>query len=195
MLDKHQSVQVRAHSPIYLVVILVLFASAHAQQPDGKVQMVIPGVKGVLEINVGPTTSKVRVRPDGMETQMQAMDRPDHLAISAFLQRVKFPASPERCRSEWWSPTEKGLRSHGIELVGLRESMAEGIARVVFIVPEANGVKIKAKDVHAYLGSGELCAEVHLSKVMFEPQDQSLFEEVLASARLLPDALPKPAAG
>ena len=47
------------------------------------------------------------------------------------------------------------------------------------------------KDVHAYMGSGDLCAEVHLSKVFFQSEDQKLFDEVLASIRFLPDEKPR----
>ena len=35
-----------------------------------------------------------------------------------------------------------------------------------------------------------LCAEIHLSKIEFRPEDQKLFEDFLASVKLLPDASP-----
>jgi len=35
-----------------------------------------------------------------------------------------------------------------------------------------------------YLGSGHLCGEVHLSKTLFEPEEQKLFDQVLASVKL-----------
>jgi predicted Zn-dependent protease len=43
------------------------------------------------------------------------------------------------------------------------------------------------KNMHAYLGAGNLCAEIHLSKVLFAPADQQLFDDVLATARLRTD--------
>lgn len=71
----------------------------------------------------------------------------------------------------------------------LRENeIKDGIARVEFIIHKYKGSPIEQKNIHAYLGSGNLCAEVHLSKVVFKPADQKLFEEVLASVRLLPEA-------
>ena len=72
--------------------------------------MSIPGVPGVLQLDVGATTFQTKVTPDGKEVQLRAFDRPDQLGISAFLQRVTFPASAEKCRAEWWPPPRNLLR-------------------------------------------------------------------------------------
>jgi len=172
---------------LHMAIALACIA-ALAQQPSGDhVQMTIPGVQGALELNVGPTTWQTRVRDDGLETQMRAMDRADHVVISAFLQKVTFAASPEKCRDEWWSATEKSNKSHGFKMEHVAKSSDSNIARVEFFVPEFQGHPVKQQSLHAYLGSRDLCAEIHLSKVLFKPDDQKLFEEVLTTVRLLPD--------
>jgi tetratricopeptide (TPR) repeat protein len=138
----------------------------------------------VLEIDVGPTTWEARVRPDGKETQLQAMHRTDNLVITAFLQKVKFPASAEKCRAEWWPMTAKSTPMKREEL---RQSEREGIAVVEYIIPDFRGNPVHQKSLHAYLGSRDLCAEVHLSKVQFVTEDQKLFDDALSTVRLLPD--------
>ena len=115
--------------------------------------------------------------------QLRAMERKDGLAITAFLQVVDFQASAERCRSEWWPGTKNATQ---VEREDLQETTKNGIARVEYIIPEFRGVRMRQKNVHAYLGSGDLCAEVHLSKASFDPSDQTLFEQVLDSVKLLP---------
>jgi hypothetical protein len=170
--------------------LVVLFCSLSALAQTGKsnlVQMGIPGVKGVLEFDVGPTAPEIRVRPDGKEVQLRAFGRSDGLEITAFLQRVTFPASAEGCRDAWWPDTKKGP----FQRDNLQETVVkDGIARVEFIVPEFQGVKVQQKNIHAYVGGRDLCAEIHLSKVAFKPQDRKLFEDLLASVKLLPDAMP-----
>lgn len=147
--------------------------------------MSIPGVPGILQLDVGATTFQTAVTPDGKEVQLRAFDRPDHLGISAFLQRVTFPASAEKCRDEWWPATKKSAPMKRDDLDELQ--VRDGIARVEYIVPEYRGHKIHQKTIHAYLGSGNLCAEIHLSKAGFEPDEQKLFEQILSSVKLLPD--------
>ena len=173
--------------------LVVFFCSLSVLAQTGKsnpVQMAIPGVKGILEFDAGPATLETRVRPDGQEVQLRAFGRPDGLEITAFLQQVAFPASAEKCRDEWWPDTKKGP----FQRDNLQEAVVkDGIARVEFIVPEFQGVKVQQKNLHAYIGGGDLCAEIHLSKVGFKPDDQKLFEALLASVKLLPDSFPSAA--
>jgi tetratricopeptide (TPR) repeat protein len=171
-----------------LMVVLCFCATMWAQQSGfGKAHISVPGVTGTLELDPGPTAWESRVRSDGKETQMQAMGRADHLLVSAFLQRVNFAASAERCRDEWWPGTEKGTREHHVKIDHLQKSTQDGIARVEYIIPELQGMPIRQRSVHAYLGERDLCAEIHLSKVQFAPEDQKLFDAVLATARLRTD--------
>jgi hypothetical protein len=108
----------------------------------------------------------------------------DRLVITAFLQKVKFAASSEKCRDDWWPRTERSTR---IKPEELRQSESNGMAVVENIVPEFRGMAVRQKTVHAYLCSRDLCAEVHVSKEQFLPDDQKLFNDVLGTVRLLPD--------
>ena len=100
------------------------------------------------------------------------------MVITAFLQKVKFAASSEKCRDDWWPRTERSTR---IKREELRQSESNGMAVVEYIVPEFRGMAVRQKTVHAYLGSRDLCAKVHLSKEQFLPDDQKLFNDVLGT--------------
>src|SRR5262250_3359877 len=99
-----------------LLFAALLSAALGQQSPDDKARISIPGVTGVLEMDVGPTVWHASVRPDGREVRLEAMDRPDHLLISAFLQKVAFSASAEKCLSEWWPGSEKAYRDRKLEI-------------------------------------------------------------------------------
>jgi tetratricopeptide (TPR) repeat protein len=171
-----------------LMVVLCFCATMWGQQSGfGKARISVPGVTGTLELDPGPTAWESRVRSDGKETQLQAKGRSDHLLVTAFLQRVTFAASAERCRDEWWTATEKGHKEHQMKLDQLEKSNRGAAALVDFIIPEYQGAPVRMKNVHAYLGERDLCAEIHLSKLRFAPEDQKLFDEVIASTRLRPD--------
>jgi tetratricopeptide (TPR) repeat protein len=188
MADYRKTVQYRFRVFVYVAVLALVVPLSAQSQPPGRVRIAIPGVPGALEINVGSTTVDQDVSEDGREVRLTAIHRADGLLLTASLQKVSFPASAERCRSEWWPQTKKGAKIRREELN--ESDFKDGIARVEFIVPEYNGARLRQKNIHAYVGGGNLCAEVHLSKVEFTPQDQSLFENVLATVRLLPDEPP-----
>jgi tetratricopeptide (TPR) repeat protein len=169
-------------SSIFLTVVLLTVTAFGQQTGTGKAQISLPKVKGVLQFDVG--TANWEARFVGEETQLRALDRADHLLITAFLQKVKFPASAEECRAKWWPMTEK---STPMKRDQLRQYEKNGMAVVDYVVPEFRGKPIHDKDLHAYLGSRDLCAEVHLSKVQFVPEDENLFADVLATVQFLPD--------
>jgi tetratricopeptide (TPR) repeat protein len=184
---RRQSIQQGICSLIFATVLSGT-AAAFVQQPsENTARIAIPGVKGALEVNIGPTSWIQDLSEDGREVQLRAMGRADHLLITAFLKRMTFPASAERCRKEWW-PKSKKVTKRVMQRDDLQEStVKDGIALVESTIQEFRGREVRVKDMHAYLGSRDLCAEVHLSKVEFKPDDRQLFEAVLASTRLLPD--------
>jgi len=152
----------------------------------GKAMIGIPGVEGVLELDPGVTPRQSQLRADGT-AELQAVARADHLLVTAFLQKVAFAATAEGCRAERWPRSEHALRSRKAKLDEVRQTSREGMAKVEFMLVQFQGQDLRMRDVHAYLGARDLCAEVHLSKVAFVPEDQKLFDEVLATVRLLPD--------
>jgi len=171
--------------PPILFTVFVLSISMFGQETGvDKAQVSIPGVKGVLELNVGKTVWDAHVRADGKEAQLQAIHRMDNIRITAFLQKVKFPASAENCRGKWWPMTAKSAPFKREEL---RQYDRDGVAVVEYMIPEFRGNTIHQKSMHAYLGASDLCAEVHLSKDQFVPEDQKGFDSILSTVRLLPD--------
>jgi tetratricopeptide (TPR) repeat protein len=166
--------------------VTLLAGTAYCQEAGlGKAQISLPKVRGVLELDVGKVkweTLTGRTRT-GKEVQLKALSRADHLLITAFLQKVKFRASAEACRAKWWPMTEKAPMKRD----QLHQYEKSGMAVVDYIVPEFRGSLVREKSLHAYLGSRDLCAEVHLSKQQFAPADEKLFDDVLATVQLLPD--------
>jgi tetratricopeptide (TPR) repeat protein len=170
---------------IAIFFVMLVPCGGFAQETGvNKAQISIPGVKGVLELNVGKTTWDAHVRADGKETELQAIHRMDNVRITAFLQKVKFQASAVNCRGKWWPMTAK---SAPIKREELRQYDRDEAAIVEFMIPEFRGNTIHQESLHAYFGANDLCAEIHLSKDQFVPEDEKAFEEILSTVRLLPD--------
>ncbi|MGZ4730974.1 MAG: hypothetical protein ACXVZH_02405 [Terriglobales bacterium] len=71
----------------FLIAVFCAISALAQAGPGNRAEMSIPGVPGILQLDVGATTFQTAVTPDGKEVQLRAFDRPDHLGISAFLQR------------------------------------------------------------------------------------------------------------
>jgi len=165
--------------------LIFVCAVALAQQPQsGKTRIFVPGVQGVLELDAGATTWKTTVQNDRHLTRLDAAPRPDRLQVTAFLWQVGFPATPQKCKDESWREIVKQAQ---VKRDNLQENNAGQIDRVEYMVPEYNGAAVRQKNVHVYLGVRDLCAEVRMAKMLFNPGDQKLFDDVSSSIRLLPD--------
>jgi tetratricopeptide (TPR) repeat protein len=172
---------------------LALFLSIciFGQQPaPGAARVEVPGVKGVLEIDVGPSPWHLDFLPEDKWTMLQARQRPDHVSISALLRQVTFAATAESCRNELWPKLNESL---GNRISNPQQNIRGGFARVEYTFNETENTV--SHHLIAYLGSRDLCSEIHLSKVGFVPADQNAFEQVLSSVRLLPDQSGLQAAG
>jgi hypothetical protein len=134
----------------------------------GPARIAIPGVRGALELDPGET------------------------AWQTTLTQVPFAASPEKCRDERWRKERDALRSHDVDLGRITKITENDVARVEFFIDRSPGGKLEMQDVHAYMGSGDLCAEVHLSKVFYRAEERKLFDEVLSTVRFLPEETAAP---
>jgi tetratricopeptide (TPR) repeat protein len=154
------------------------------QQPSGNIGRVdLPGIKGVLELNVGPTPWYLEFVPEDKWAMLHARQRPDRVIVTAQLRQVAFAATSESCKAELWPKLKQTL---GGKAENLQESNYAGAARVEYSVRATPDTP--SEHLLAYWGARDLCAEVHLIKAGFTPQDQTAFEQVLASVRLFPDA-------
>src|SRR5438270_13290823 len=86
--------------------VLLLCPVCFSQQPHADpARISIPGVQGVLELNVGPTTWKTKLQTDRKLVELDRAPGPDRLQVTAFLWQVGFPASADSCRDELWRDT------------------------------------------------------------------------------------------
>jgi tetratricopeptide (TPR) repeat protein len=162
--------------------ILLLSLIVQAQQPATNLARVeVPGVPGVLEIDVGASPWHLDFLPEDKWTMLQANQRPDHVIVNALLRQAQFAATAQSCKNEMWSKVQQSL---GAKIQNLQENFTGGFAREEFTMSE-EGTPVR--QLYAYLGSRDLCVQVNLSKANFSPDDQKAFEQILASVRLLPD--------
>ena len=149
--------------------------------------LMVPGTPGALELIPPGDQYDQSVRGDGKETRLAAKSsHGEGIYLTAFIQRVDFAPSAEKCRTEWWGTTKEPPQMHrsNVKLSG-----TPAMARVDYDVASFQGQTVDQHSVHAYLGGGKVCAEIHLSKIKYVANtDDPLFAAVLDTARLVPDA-------
>ena len=168
--------------------VLAAVTIAEAQEP---LRYSLPDRKGALSLELATLqTNDMSFKPDGTGVRVLAHS-PEGLIMTLFVQPAEKAGDSTVCRSEWWSKTRKGMESK-LKIVDVKTYELGPIAVAEYRVPEFNGAPVNQKSVHAYFASGDLWAEIHLSKTPFKPGDDKLFTAVLQNAKMDPGYVPTP---
>jgi hypothetical protein len=167
--------------------LVLVFTAANclgqAQPVDRNlVRMTVPNSPGRLEFSSGPVSVQQSLRPDGKEMRVAQQSKKTGLMLTAFLQHVDFHPSAAECRKRWFDPSKEPPTAP--RKTHIRMSESGDMARIDYDVPEFQGQPVAQHSVHAYLGGGEVCAEIHMSKVLYRPADEAIFEAVLRTVKL-----------
>jgi len=154
-------------------------ASAAAQPPaPQEIKVALPDKSWALVLDLpGFKLEQQQVRPDQTGAMMQASNDKTKLIASAFIEREKKIDTLEECKKKYWGKSSGSpLRKTDIHEVAKGEMIA-----VHYMIPEFQGIQANQKNVNAYLYRDGACIDVHLSKVMYAPEDEALFDAVLGS--------------
>lgn len=177
--------------PAAAALVLAGGGPVAAQAPEpGLVVLALPATSWGVGLGLQDfVITASRTRPDGARSI--AAERP---AANMFLSALIVPApagdSARACRDAFWQrlkdvwqvlkdgPGKASYRD-------VRQSEAGDMASTDYVIEEMQGLRIDQRHLHTYFARDGSCIEVHLSKTLFEPNDEELFASVLRTVRLL----------
>ena len=171
----------RSLAPVVVLLLLaVREAGAQPVPPGGIWRLQLPDKPWALVIDLpGFVLDEQWPGRNGTRRMVRAHDPDTHVIVSAFLERNPDLASKEQCRDLYWAKLQKSPFTYSDVTMPTRGSMA--LVRAT--VAESQGRPIRQQNVHAHLFRAGVCMEIHLSKVLYEPDDERLFEAVLRTVR------------
>src|SRR6266481_3052982 len=129
-----------------------------------------------------------RTYSDGKARLVRADRRTEGMILTVFITPAAGEDSARACRDGFWQRLQNGPAASSYRDVRQSESGDIGsseLASSEYVVGEIQGIRVDQKHVHAYLGREGSCIEIHLSKTLFELQDQELFAAVLRTVPLV----------
>jgi len=168
-----------------LAALLVLSTVPFAQtSPElTGISLSLPGKNQVLEMKLADLKidpGQTATRPDGSGAKIFASNNAGFV-LSAFLQKEPGKTTAVECRDDWFGKT-RAATPFPLDSVKLSERGRMALAE--YIIHTVEGREVEQKNVHAYLGSRDICAEVHISKISFRAGDEKLIDTLLDSVRL-----------
>jgi hypothetical protein len=166
----------------FVLLLLLAIGAAGAQPipPGGICHLQLPDKPWTLVIDLpGFVLDEQWPGRNGTRRMIRAHDPESRVIVSAFLERNPELASKEQCRDLYWAKLQKSPNPYSDVTMPARGAMA----LVRGTVAEARGRQVRWQNVHAHLFRDGVCMEIHLSKTLYEPEDERLFEAVLRTVR------------
>ena len=124
----------------------------------------------------------IEVRDDGFASRLYGDNPTTKVVVSVYVERAEGVQTALEYRTKSWQALQK---SKAVEEHDPRFSQRGPIALLEYSIPEFEGMPIDQRNVNAYLVERGLQIDVHLSKVLYGPEDQALFDKILSSIRIV----------
>jgi hypothetical protein len=187
-------------TPETAVALSMIAGARHvaADVPGGDtVALWLPGRPWLLRLDLpGFFLNVNEAAPDGVGRNVAAANEATGVTVTVFLEPVGGATDPAACRDRYWTKYWKEAEGKVIQKSDVAESSLVGFTTTEYVIhriPDSllpkelahlRGKDLNQKHVNAYLGREGACADVHLSKMNFRPEDERLFEAVLKGVRV-----------
>lgn len=167
-----------------LFLSLGLPITMSAQKGNGaKLEVTIADESWTLAFDVKNFSIKEnRVQPDG-RVYLLAENGKTMVTMSVYLERVQGTATASNCQA-----TQKARLNEkvGYEREKIETRQSAGMEIVEYTIPEFSGAPIQQRNLFACLAKDDVYVDLHLSKVLYRPDDEKLFTGILDSAQFIP---------
>ena len=125
------------------------------------------------------------LRPDGDGRRLQASDSGGWV-LSSFLFPVSQSLDSRGLREQEWADLRKGAAKDGLIFSQIKTYENGSTAMLEYFLEEFKGRKIHQKNVFGYIVSGGVGIDFHISKMLYTPEDQNFFDELISGIKLIP---------
>jgi tetratricopeptide (TPR) repeat protein len=160
------------------------FAAAQESQQltNPKIEVGFPAKAWALQFDEAGFKVKANgVQPDG-RAYLIAENQSLHLVLSVFLEKGSHQATDDGCKKNQKTRLAQNA-DYKRENIETRE--VAGMEIVEFTIPEFQGAPVQQRNLFACLPKDDVYVDIHLSKVLFKPQQEELFNSVLNSAHFI----------
>ena len=125
---------------------------------------------------------KQQVKPDGRHGYFSINDRKSNMAISFFIEPATKCKDSKACRDMVWksgNPSWENPQNVVLSEMG-------DVSYFEFFIPSFRGAPVKQHNVYAEFVEGGFWVDLHISKVLYNPEEHELFERTIKSIKFEP---------
>ena len=164
------------------LALIFAFAPTARSQQNSSLKVSFPGKTWAIQIPAsGFKVEPEEIKPDGRKYLLATNDK-NGVTISVTLERGGQPAKAEECH-ESMSRRAQQAASEKVTDIGTRDVGLFSILE--YTITQMNGIRFNQRNIFACLAKEDVYADLHLSKVSFQPSDEGLLMAYVQGAQLV----------
>ncbi len=168
-----------------LCLLLILWqTSAIAKHPDDKkISLTVPAAPWTLTLpGDNFAIEREQVKPDGRYGYFLMSDEKNNIMVSVFIEPVVKCKDSKSCRDMVWklgNPSWESPQNVVLSDIG-------GVHFFEFLMPTFRGQPIQQQNMYAQFVVDGFWVDMHISKVLYKPQEHEMFERIIKSVKFEP---------
>ena len=130
-----------------------------------------------------------QMKPDGSGAYFHLVDETQNINLSMYLEPVKDCKDSKSCRDMVWklgNPAWENPKN-------VVQSQIGDVSFLEFLMPSFQGQPIKQQNMYAEFVVDGFWVDMHISKVLYKPEEHQVFERIIKSIKFEPKKNPNPA--
>jgi hypothetical protein len=166
-----------------IATLILLQTSAAATLQEKRLEFTFPDVPWTLTIPADDfQLAEKQMRADGHGVYFHLVDDKQQLNLSMFIEPVKDCTDSKSCRDFIW----KTGNPEWTNPQNVVQSEIGGVSVLELMVPKFQGVDLRQQNVYAEFVQDGFWVDMHLSKVLYKPEEHQLFERIIKSVKFEP---------
>jgi hypothetical protein len=169
-----------------LPVLVVLLLQVSIVRPSGqekRLEFTIPDVPWTLTIPADNFQfAQKQMRDDGRGAYYLLVDEKQNLNLSMYIEPVKDCKDSKSCRDMIW---KLGNPEWGKPENVLKNEIGE-VSVLELMVPKFQGMDVRQQNVYAEFVVDGFWVDMHISKMLYRPEEHQLFERIIKSVKFEP---------
>ena len=170
----------------FVVSILLLICETPAlprQSDEERIGFTVAAAPWTLTLPKDGLVVKHReVKPDGQSGYFSLIDEKRRINISFFIEPATDCKDSKACRDMVWklgNPMWENPQN-------IVQSEIDGVSYFEFLMPSFQGVQLKQQNMYAEFVRDGFWVDLHISKVLYQPEEHKLFERVIKAIKFEP---------
>lgn len=131
--------------------------------------------------------ARKQMKQNGVGAYYHLVDRKQDINLSMYIELVKDCKDSKSCRDMVWKAGNPAWENPQ----NVVQSEIEGVSIFEFLIPSFQGIPVQQQNMYAEFVVDGFWVDLHLSKVLYKPEDHKLFERIIKSIRFEPKKNPK----